>query len=61
MVYLEKKGNKQELCRVYLKCAENMYYKYDKNNEKLSCEKMDKLCKYIYIHVGLCAFHVGNV
>ncbi len=50
MVYLEKKGNKQELCRVYLKCAENMYYKYDKNNEKLSCEKMDKLCKYIYTH-----------
>ena len=34
---------------------------YDKNNEKLSCEKMDKLCKYIYIHVGLCAFRVGNV
>lgn len=50
MVYLEKKDNKQELCRVYLKCAENLYYKYDKDNVKLSCEKMDKLCKYIYTH-----------
>lgn len=48
--YLEKKDNKQELCRVYLKNAENLYYKHDPNNEKLSCEKMDKLCKYIYTH-----------
>lgn len=49
-VYLEKKGNKQELCRVYLKSAESMYYKYDSGNEKKSCEKMDQLCKYIYTH-----------
>lgn len=46
--YLEKKGDKQELCRVYLKNAENTYYKYDKNNERKSAELMDKLCKYIY-------------
>lgn len=49
-VYLEKKGKKQELCRVYLKNAETLYYKYDEHDEKKSCEKMDKLCKYIYTH-----------
>jgi translation initiation factor 3 subunit C len=38
------------LCRVYLKNAENLYYKYDLSNERKSCEKMDKLCKYIYSH-----------
>jgi len=48
--YLEKKDQKQELCRVYLKNAENLYYKHDQNDEKKSCEKMDKLCKYIYTH-----------
>ena len=46
--YLEKKGDTQELCRVYLKRAENLYYKYDKSNEKGSRELVDKLCKYIY-------------
>lgn len=46
--YLEKKGDKQELCRVYLKSAENIYYKYDTSNQKKSAELMDKLCKYIY-------------
>lgn len=49
-VYLEKKGNKQELCRVYLKKAENLYYKYDQNNDNKSCETMDTICKYIYTH-----------
>ncbi len=47
-IYLEVKADKQELCRVYLKNAENIYYKYDQNNEKKSAELMDKLCKYIY-------------
>jgi translation initiation factor 3 subunit C len=49
--YIERKGDnadKQELCRIYLKKVENVYYKYDKNNEKKSCELVDKLCKYIY-------------
>lgn len=46
--YLEIRGNTQELCRVYLRKVENLYYKYDKNNEKNSAEMVDRLCKYIY-------------
>jgi translation initiation factor 3 subunit C len=47
-IFLERKGDKQELCRIYLKKVENTYYKYDKSNEKKSCELIDRLCKYIY-------------
>jgi translation initiation factor 3 subunit C len=46
--YLEKKGTTQEICRIYLKKVESLYYKYDKENANKSVEKMDKLCKYIY-------------
>lgn len=48
--YLERKTehNKQDLCHIYLKKVENMYYKYDKNDSKKSSEMVDKLCKYIY-------------
>jgi translation initiation factor 3 subunit C len=52
--YLEKKPaeevNKQELCRIYLKKVENIYYKYDKNNDKNSAELVDRLCKFIYTY-----------
>jgi translation initiation factor 3 subunit C len=44
--YVEKKGEKQDLCRIYLKKVEHLYYKYDEDNS--SAETMDKLCKYIY-------------
>ena len=46
--FVERRDNKQDLCRVYLKKVENLYYKYDKNNEKKSQELVDKLCKFIY-------------
>jgi len=46
--YLESKGNSQELCRIYLKKIENLYYKYDEDNKNNSGDIMDKLCRYIY-------------
>lgn len=46
--YVESTGDKQQICRIYLKKVENLYYKYDKNNEKKSAELVDKLCKFIY-------------
>ena len=48
--HLEKKGEKQLLCRVYLRKIESVYYKYDKSNDKNSAEQMDRLSKYIYTH-----------
>lgn len=46
--YLEAKGSPQELCRIYLKTVENLYYKYDGGNQNKSAEIMEKLCRYIY-------------
>lgn len=48
ITYEEGKGEKQDLCRIYLKKVEHLYYKYDSNNESKTCELMEKLCKYIY-------------
>lgn len=45
---MERKQDKQQMCRIYLKKVENLYYKYDTNNEKKSAETVDKLCKFIY-------------
>lgn len=45
---MERKQDKQQMCRIYLKKVENMYYKYDKSNEKKSAETVDRLCKFIY-------------
>ena len=46
--HIEKRSDKQEMCRIYLRQVENIYYKYDANNEKCSQELVDKLCKFIY-------------
>ena len=46
--YLEQRGSKQDMCRIYLRKVENIYYKYDKDNEKKSSELVDRLCKFIY-------------
>ena len=44
----EKEHNKQELCHIYLKKVESLYYKYDKNDANKSQELVDRLCKFIY-------------
>ncbi|KAK0097254.1 hypothetical protein PV326_002740 [Microctonus aethiopoides] len=59
--YLEVHGSGSELCRVYLRKIEHLYYKFDpnvlkqKNNEiandvVTSVQIMEKLCKYVYAH-----------
>lgn len=47
-IYLEEKGTSQEICRIYLKKIENLYYKYDKGNALKTSDIMEKLSKYIY-------------
>lgn len=62
-VYLERDGNPSELCRIYLRKIEHLYYKFDprvlqqKNGELpksefTSVNEMDKLCKFVYAHDG---------
>ncbi|XP_012288654.1 eukaryotic translation initiation factor 3 subunit C [Orussus abietinus] len=57
--YLERQGVPSELCRVYLRKIEHLYYKFDPNVLKqkegelgsdviTSVQVMEKLCKYIY-------------
>ncbi|XP_059146411.1 eukaryotic translation initiation factor 3 subunit C-like isoform X2 [Physella acuta] len=54
--YLEKAGNADEMCRIYLRHIEHLYYKFDssafdvkhENPEKTSEALMDKMCKFIY-------------
>ncbi|XP_011311868.1 eukaryotic translation initiation factor 3 subunit C [Fopius arisanus] len=59
--YLEHHGSSSELCRVYLRKIEHLYYKFDpdvlkqKANEipkdiVTSVQVMEKLCKYVYAH-----------
>ncbi|XP_066583965.1 eukaryotic translation initiation factor 3 subunit C [Prorops nasuta] len=59
--YLENQGTISELCRVYLRKIEHLYYKFDPNVLKqkegelgsdvvTSVQVMEKLCKYIYTH-----------
>ncbi|XP_044763393.1 eukaryotic translation initiation factor 3 subunit C [Coccinella septempunctata] len=59
MQYLERFKVSSEICRIYLRKIEHLYYKFDPNNLKQknskeakgsSVEEMDKLCKYIYSH-----------
>lgn len=53
--YLENLGGSDELCRVYLRHIEHLYYKFDpsafddKQDEKNPEKVMDKMCKYIYV------------
>ncbi|XP_025829104.1 eukaryotic translation initiation factor 3 subunit C [Agrilus planipennis] len=57
--YLERYGTPTELCRIYLRKIEHLYYKFDPRvlqkkagelpaTEVTSVDEMDKLCKYIY-------------
>ncbi|XP_043257448.1 eukaryotic translation initiation factor 3 subunit C isoform X2 [Colletes gigas] len=61
--YLERQGTVSELCRVYLRKIEHLYYKFDSNVLKqkegelgpevvTSVQVMEKLCKYVYAHDG---------
>lgn len=56
---IEKQGSSSEMCRIYLKRIEHIYFKFDERvlrqkageldiNEETSMQVMDKLCKYIY-------------
>ncbi|KAK6641521.1 Eukaryotic translation initiation factor 3 subunit C [Polyplax serrata] len=58
-LYLERQGVHSELCRIYLRKIEHLYYKFDSNvlkqkqgklppGKTTSLQVMDKLCKYIY-------------
>uniref|UniRef100_A0A0B7BD44 Eukaryotic translation initiation factor 3 subunit C n=1 Tax=Arion vulgaris TaxID=1028688 RepID=A0A0B7BD44_9EUPU len=53
--YLEKYGSSEELCCIYLRHIDHLYYKFDQSafdekqdNEKSSAAVMDRLCKFIY-------------
>ncbi|XP_041347425.1 eukaryotic translation initiation factor 3 subunit C-like isoform X3 [Gigantopelta aegis] len=58
--YLEQRGTSEELCRIYLRRIEHIYYKFDHScfepekegagdaEETSSEDDMDRLCKYIY-------------
>ncbi|OXU23527.1 hypothetical protein TSAR_011892 [Trichomalopsis sarcophagae] len=59
--YLERKGSVSELCRIYLRKIEHLYYKFDptvlkqKDGEVpsdvvTSVKVMENLCKYVYAH-----------
>ena len=61
--YLERQGSVSELCRVYLRKIEHLYYKFDPNVLKqkegelasdivTSVQVMEKLCKYVYANDG---------
>ncbi|XP_034934471.1 eukaryotic translation initiation factor 3 subunit C [Chelonus insularis] len=61
--YLERHGGVSELCRVYLRKIEHLYYKFDPNVLKqkdgevpadvvTSVQVMEKLCKYVYANDG---------
>jgi len=57
--FLEKQGNSSDICGVYLRKIEHLYYKFDPNVIKqrkgelppdfeTSIQVMDRLCKYVY-------------
>nr|CAI5823990.1 unnamed protein product [Callosobruchus analis] len=61
MKYLERSNIPSEICRIYLRKIEHLYYKFDPRvlqkksgdgsiaaDEITSVEEMEKLCKYIY-------------
>ncbi|KAL7292394.1 hypothetical protein TKK_0013987 [Trichogramma kaykai] len=59
--YLERQGTPSELCRIYIRKIEHLYYKFDPTVLKqkdgeipadalTSVKVMDKMCKYIYSH-----------
>lgn len=55
--YVEVQGSPTEICRVYLRKIDHLYYKFDPNvlkkknrqlDAKTSVDEMEKLCHYIY-------------
>ncbi|XP_050091177.1 eukaryotic translation initiation factor 3 subunit C [Anopheles aquasalis] len=59
VTYVERLGHETEICRIYLRKIDHLYYKFDPNVLKkrkaqlpadtvTSVEEMDKLCRYIY-------------
>lgn len=55
--YVEAQGTPIEICRIYLRKIDHLYYKFDTNvfkkakgqfNGRTSVEEMEKLCHYIY-------------
>ena len=59
--YEEDNGMPSDICRIYLRKIEHLYYKYDKKavsqvkgeipkTEVTSLSEMNELCKYIYVH-----------
>uniref|UniRef100_A0A182SI23 Eukaryotic translation initiation factor 3 subunit C n=1 Tax=Anopheles maculatus TaxID=74869 RepID=A0A182SI23_9DIPT len=59
VTYVERLNNEMEICRIYLRKIDHLYYKFDPNvlkkrkgqlpaNTVTSVEEMDKLCRYIY-------------
>ncbi|UYV74932.1 EIF3C [Cordylochernes scorpioides] len=46
--YLEEKGQPSEICRIYLRHIDHIYYKYDRNGVDTSLDTMARLAKYIY-------------
>lgn len=57
--YVEIQGSPIEICRVYLRKIDHLYYKFDPNvlrkrkgqfDGKTSVDEMEKLCHYIYSH-----------
>lgn len=51
--YLEKQGTVSELCRVYLRKIEHLYYKFDSNVLK---QKEVKILRNIYIRTKFFCF-----
>ena len=61
--FLEAKGSQEEICRIYLKRIEHVYFKFDKTTTQ-SQALMDKLCKFIYAKVGYSSMYtyvIGHV
>nr|CAD7456839.1 unnamed protein product [Timema tahoe] len=63
MDYLQKQGVTSELCRIYLRKIEHLYYKFDSNVLKqkkgelppdsvTSVQEMERLCKFVYAKDG---------
>lgn len=58
LAYEENAGVPSDICRIYLRKIEHLYYKYDPNavkqvkgdhSEPTSLDEVDRLCKYIYV------------
>lgn len=57
LTYIEQIGTEMEICRVYLRKIDHLYYKFDpnvlkkkkgENDGKTSVDEMQRLCRFIY-------------